>query len=262
MTGAHDMKAFMRIVTLTFAAAALAGCSAFGPDRDTLYQVSAFDAFAKGAYEGQVTVASLKAHGDVGTGTLNSLDGEMVCLRGAVYRVGADGAVSPVSDAARTPFACVTFFEPDRSVTLPEGTSLDQLAAYLTEQAGSRSLPLAVRLSGTFSYVKARSVPAQSPPYPPLEVVARNQPVFEFAEARGTMVGFWVPPYLNGTCFPGMHLHFLTADGRGGGHVLEFTAKEGVAQVDVTPRVCVVGADGADFLKADFSAAQPRPGVE
>jgi len=253
------MRAFTRAVALVLLLPALAGCSALRADRDRLYQVSTFGAFSAGAYDGQVTVASLKARGNLGTGTFNSLDGEMVCLERAVYRVGPDGQVQPVSDEALTPFACVTPFEPDCSAPLPEGMTLDRLAPYLTEQAGSRSLPLAVRLSGLFSYVKARSVLAQSKPYPPLAEVAQSQPVFEFSDVHGTMVGFWLPPYLGGTCFPGTHVHFLSADGLGGGHVLEFTVREGLAEVDATPRLHVVRADGTSFLRADFSADEPVP---
>jgi acetolactate decarboxylase len=46
------------------------------------------------------------------------------------------------------------------------------------------------------------------------------------------MVGFWMPPSTKGVGLSGWHLHFLTKDARGGGHVLEFTTRDVALKLD------------------------------
>ena len=54
-----------------------------------LFQASTIAALLDGAYDGDLTFAELAEHGDLGLGTLNGLDGEMIALDGYFYR--ADG---------------------------------------------------------------------------------------------------------------------------------------------------------------------------
>src|SRR5438552_12381617 len=91
------------------------GCSR-GP-RDTFVQYSTINALLAGAYDGDMTFGELRRHGDFGLGTFNALDGEMIALDGGYYQITADGAVRPVRDDMRTPFAVVTQFQPSMSVT-------------------------------------------------------------------------------------------------------------------------------------------------
>ena len=44
-----------------------------------------------GHYDGDVTFAELAEHGDLGLGTLNALDGEMIALDGRFFRADVDG---------------------------------------------------------------------------------------------------------------------------------------------------------------------------
>ena len=78
----------------------------------------------------------------------------------------------------------------------------------------SRCFLLRGRMSRTVS------VPRQDA-YRPLVEVAREQPEFEFSDIEGSMVGFWTPGFMQSVAVPGYHLHFLTADKRHGGHLLE-----------------------------------------
>src|ERR671930_1889838 len=86
-----------------------------GHDPHVLFQASTIGALLQGAYEGDVTFAELAEHGDLGIGTLNALDGEMIAVDGRFMRADADGAIGDVPPEARTPFAVVTFFEPAES---------------------------------------------------------------------------------------------------------------------------------------------------
>ncbi len=45
-------------------------------------------------------------------------------------------------------------------------------------------------------------------------------------DVDGVIVGFWHPQYLEGINVAGYHCHFLTADHRAGGHLLDCRIKQ------------------------------------
>ena len=57
----------------------------------TLYQVSTSAALVEGIYQGAVRVGTLREHGDLGLGTFENLDGEMVVVDGQFFQVRGDG---------------------------------------------------------------------------------------------------------------------------------------------------------------------------
>ena len=59
----------------------------------TLYQVSTATALVAGIYQGAVRVGTLREHGDLGLGTFEDLDGEMVVVDGQFFQVRSDGSV-------------------------------------------------------------------------------------------------------------------------------------------------------------------------
>jgi acetolactate decarboxylase len=83
-----------------------------------LFQASTIGALLDGAYEGDVSFGQLAEHGDLGLGTLNALDGEMIALDGRFYRADVDGSITEVGSDALTPFAVVVWFEPDVELEL------------------------------------------------------------------------------------------------------------------------------------------------
>jgi len=173
-----------------------------------LFQASTIGALLEAAYDGDVTFAELAGHGDLGLGTLNALDGEMIALDGRFLRADVDGGVTEIDPAALTPFAVVVDFTPtiELSLDLP----LDH-AGLLTEL--DRVLPdgtaaCAVRVDGEFELVRARSVPRQHQPYRPLPEVVAEQHVFELHDVSGTLVGFRFPEYSGTVEISGYHLHF------------------------------------------------------
>ncbi len=185
-----------------------------------LFQASTIGARRHGAYDGDLTFAELAEHGDLGLGTLNGLDGEMIALDGRFYRADVDGRIEPVTPAAKTPFAVVTRFEPTIEATIEAATSHEELLARLDGLIPPAASSCAIRLDGHFAAVRARSVPRQEPPYRPLTEVVAEQHVFELLDVRGTMVGFRFPAYAEGIEVSGYHLHFIDEERRRGGHVL------------------------------------------
>jgi len=189
-------------------------------EHHVLFQASTIGALLDGAYEGDLTFAELAAHGDLGLGTLNGLDGEMIALDGEFLRADVTGRVHPVAPEEKTPFAVVTRFEPTIDAELESGLDHQDLLAALDELIPASVSSCAVRLDGRFALVRARSVPAQHPPYRPLTEVVAAQNVFELRDVEGTMVGFRFPAYVEGIEVAGYHLHFVSADRDRGGHVL------------------------------------------
>lgn len=223
-----------------------------GPDRDELLQVSTLGALMAGVFEGAVTVGDLLTHGDTGLGTFDALDGEMVVLRGRTFRVSADGIARAVAPTERTPFAAVSFMDPELSAPVAPGTDLAALTRQLDALLPSPNLFYLIVVEGRFTRVKTRSVPAQSRPYPVLAKVAAHQPVFEIDETDGTLVGLRCPPFAEGLNLPGYHFHFLDAARGLGGHVLEAVIAGGTATLDATPRLRLMLPDTGDFLSANL----------
>src|SRR5215208_6759300 len=73
----------------------------------TFFQASTLDSLFAGRLEGDLSFAELAEHGDLGIGTLNAVDGEMIAVDGRFMRADADGAIGDVPPEARTPFAVV-----------------------------------------------------------------------------------------------------------------------------------------------------------
>jgi len=176
----------------------------------------------------------------LGIGTFEGLDGEMVGFDGNFFQIRADGIAYPVSDSIKTPFAAVTFFEVNYRDTVPAASDYDQTQKSLDNTLPTENIFYAIKIEGTFGHMKTRSVPGQQKPYPPLVEVTKNQPVFEFANIDGTLVGFRCPTYVDGINVPGYHLHFLTKGNNTGGHVLEFEVTKIVVLVNYTSNFLMV----------------------
>jgi acetolactate decarboxylase len=185
-----------------------------------VYLCAPVNALVEGIYEEKIPFSEVKRHGDFGLGTFDHLDGEMIMLDGRILQIRADGRVAEVGDDALTPFACVTFFKPEKEAILTGDHDYDDFLAWLESLLPSPNLFYALRIDGSFRYMKTRSVPRQEC-YKPLVEVAAEQPIFEFEEISGTLAGFFTPDYMSALSVPGMHLHFLSDDQQHGGHLLE-----------------------------------------
>lgn len=225
------------------------------PSKDVLFQVSAITALMQGVFEGSMSFKELAMHGDFGIGTLDDLDGELVELDGQFYQVKADGKVYPVSDSQEAPIADVTFFEPDQKILFNGSANQTELQRYLEDQMPSKNIFYAIRIDGTFDYIKTRSPPAQDRPYPTLTEALGHQSVFELYNQSGTIVGFWSPAYANGVIVPGYHFHFLNENRTAGGHVLDFSLKNASIAIDYTPEFFMVLPENKEFLQADLTGA-------
>jgi acetolactate decarboxylase len=225
-----------------------------GHEAHVLFQASTIGALLDGAYDGDLSFAELAGQGDLGLGTLNGLDGEMIALDGDFYRADVEGRVNLVAPAERTPFAVVTRFEPAIEAEIGGPLSHRDLLARLDELIPAGSASCAVRLDGTFERVRARSVPRQQPPYRPLTEVVAEQHEFELAGVEGTMLGFRFPSYVEGIEVAGYHLHFIDAARERGGHVLDSRVVRVRARLDPSNDLHVELPPGIDLGDPGLSA--------
>jgi len=216
-----------------------------------LYQSSLMSALMDGNYEGQMTYGDIRKHGDFGLGTFNDLDGEMVGFDGTFYQVRSDGSARPVTDDQKTPFAVVTFFQPERELNLVQPMTKSDLLAMI-EKATDANLFSAVRVDGTFDEVRMRTVQRQTRPFTPLTEAAKHQAEKVFTNVEGTLAGFRSPSYAQGIGVAGFHLHFLRQDKQSGGHALDYRLRAGKVRICTVHNLRVELPTSAEFLKTNL----------
>jgi acetolactate decarboxylase len=200
---------------------------------DRVYQYSLFTALANSIYDGTLTVAGVKTKGDMGLGTYNGLDGEMIVNNGKVYQFPASGKVTMPADIVLVPFTVVKFFQPDFVVETGTVTDYPARKKLAEKQFSSPNYIYALKVTGIFTRIKCGSAEKQELPYgKTLSDAIANRPVFESENIQGTLVGFWFPEYVGGVNIPGFHLHFISADETKAGHVLEFEAANMKIEID------------------------------
>lgn len=217
-------------------AVTIAGCA---HDTGTITQISTIDALLAGDYDGSEKTSNLTRYGDFGIGTFDRLDGEMIVLDGKVYQAKSDGRIY-TPDNITTPFASVSFFVPEITVNLEKPVTFEELEKLIDEKVPDMNIFCAVKAEGTFSKIKVRSVPAQSKPYSPLAKVVTAQPIFEYENISGTIVGYRLPAFVKGINVSGYHMHFIDTSKTYGGHILGFQMAEGRIYADTERKLTLI----------------------
>jgi acetolactate decarboxylase len=223
----------------------------FNNSRDRLYQVSISNALVEGVCEGAVEIGTLRKYGDLGLGTFERMDGEMVVVDGRVFQVGSDGSVREVPDEVLTPFATVARFQPDAEVLLKRCPSLNNLTEAFDLLRPTNNFFFSLRVDGFFDYVRTRALCRMEPGTKLLEAAA-VQPEFEYRNVYGTLVGFWSPQYSRTLSIPGYHLHFLSDNRQAGGHLLDCRGAELTLRLQRGTRFNLVLPETSSFLDADL----------
>jgi acetolactate decarboxylase len=222
--------------------------------KDTVTQVSLLNALLARRFDGCLPCRELLEYGDLGIGTFDQMEGELVMVDGSIYQVRADGRVYTPDLDNRTPFATVCRFHPDQTWTLSDPIDLEALEKVIDEKTANPNVFCAVRVEGSFSYMKTHALQRQSKPYPPTAEVVRGCVQFEMKDVSGTIVGFRGPPYVRGINDTGYHLHFLSDDKTQGGHILEFVMDRGTCAINICGNHHVIlPEDGAALAGIDMS---------
>jgi acetolactate decarboxylase len=214
---------------------------------DALVQFSLLAALAAADYVDGAPLRTVLAGGDFGIGTFNRLDGEMIVLDGKIYQALADGTVRLANLDDTTPFAAVTFFNEDGRIENLAAASLDDLDEQVDRRLPRRNSPYAIRITGEFSELTLRSVPAQLPPFQPLVEVVKHQVTWQHRNLRGTLVGLRCPAWLGTLNVSGCHWHFLSDDRKIGGHVLACEFQGGSLRFDECTSVVIQIPSSTEF---------------
>jgi len=236
------------LITIFFLAIIFGGSNVQGAE-DVLFQTSMINALDKGIAEGEMTIKNLKQHGDFGLGTFNAIDGELIGVDGNFYRMDVDGAAQPADDALKTPYAFATFFEPDKRVSLDDIKDYKELKQQIDNLLPTKNIFYAIKIKGTFKYIKIRSFTKFKRPYPNLKDMFKNQTLTEFRDVQCIFVGFRCPSYVKSSS-PGYHFHFITEDKKAGGHVLECHLEKAVVEIDYTRSYQLELPESEEFFRA------------
>lgn len=221
-------------------------------EHHSLFQVSTSGALVQGVNDGCLTVGDLKRYGDFGLGTFDALDGEMVLLDGRCFQARGDGDVHEASDAALTPFAVVTRFFTDRTVEHVDAPSLVALTDALDAERASENLFVGVRITGEFDELLLRAA-CRSEHGVPLVAAVEHQAEWSVRRVRGTLVGFWSPPFTQAVTVPGHHLHFVSDDATQAGHVLGLVAHDLAVELHEMNDVHLALPESESFVHADLT---------
>ena len=242
------MKKLLLLIPLLF----LMECSST-EEKDMIFHYSVLKALDNGVLEGNMKVGDLKHHGDLGLGTFNKLNGEMIILDHVVYRVLPDGKIVQPDDNTLIPYSVITFYHQDDTLSLSGEINYQALKAYVERRVPSRNFFYAFRITGEFGYIKCGGANIQEKPYNrSLVKMLSDRPVYERKDIRGTLVGFWCPAYIGDINTAGFHLHFLSDDHSLGGHLMEFTARSLKIGYDAKSVYKILLPDTEDLSKAPF----------
>lgn len=202
------------------------------PADHAVVQSSTIAALLDRKYDGDVTIGEVLAAGDLGVGTLNGLDGELIIVDGEAWQAPAEGPVRRVRDDELTPFVVATRFITDEIVEIEAPLEHAELIALMEAHAPPTSGCDAVRIDGSFPALHLRSVHRQTKPYPPFEEIAADQTEWHYENLRGTLVGFRFPHAADSVEMAGHHLHFISDDRSKAGHVLECCAGPATLRIE------------------------------
>ncbi|GBG97210.1 acetolactate decarboxylase [Lactococcus termiticola] len=227
----------------------------------TLYQYNTLGALMAGLYKGTMTIGELLKHGDMGIGTVDSIDGELIILDGKAYQAKGDKTITELSDDVTVPYAAVVNHRADHRFNQTEKLSADALKAKMEEHFGE-NLFQSIKITGSFSKMHVRMIPRAEEGVAFVEV-ASNQPEYIEENVTGTIVGVWTPELFHGVSVAGYHLHFLSDDHVFGGHVLDFELESGeveIGRVDELQQGFPVNNE--NFLKAKFNVNELKAAID
>ncbi|RZK39714.1 MAG: acetolactate decarboxylase [Pedobacter sp.] len=220
---------------------------------NTLYTAGHASAFIGGLYDAFYPYSKLMMHGDFGLGAPDKLDGELLILDGKIYQTQSTGKTFELAPKGMTPFTVVNFFAADKSVKTVSKMNKDKLYAFLDSVLPDQNKIYAIRIKGLFKDIKTRAFPiVTEKPYLPLAQLIPLQKFFTFKAIEGDLVGYRIPEYMEGPNISGYHFHFLSADKKAGGHIIDLLTDQILIEIDELDAFTVSIPQTDAFSKFDF----------
>lgn len=214
-----------------------------------LYQWSVVSALMDGVASNGLPMSDLLSRGNHGLGTFRGMQGELIVLDGKGYQMRHDGTTRPIDlspDGDVTPFGMVTHFAPTTTTTasVSEKGGIEPILSKLCPDA--RNTHVAFRLDGAFKSITCRTAEGQCFEGEGLKAVTGRQVNITLGPAKGTVVGFRSPEFLQGVAVAGVHMHFIDEERNAGGHVLALETDG-----EVTVQVSEIWRTVMDFPRGD-----------
>ena len=230
-----------------------------------LFQYNTLGALMAGLYGGSLTVGELLEHGDLGLGTLDSIDGELIVLDGKAYQAKASGEKPEVVEVAtemKVPYAAVIFHEAEVIFKQRFEMTDKELEARIESYYDGENLFRSIKIKGHFSRMHVRMIPKSTSDRKFAEV-ATKQPEYTVENISDTIVGIWTPEIFHGVSVAGYHLHFISDDLTFGGHVMDYVISEGVIEVGAVDQLDQrFPIQDRNYLFAKFNAKEMREDID
>jgi acetolactate decarboxylase len=221
--------------------------------KDRFYHYSIWTALVNKVYDGTLTVAEGKTKGDIGLGTYNGADGELIMLDGIMYHVPSTGEVKVAGDTMHIPYLNAAHFSKDDSFEINDRLNYDSVRKLIQQHFPSRNFFYAFKIHADLDTLKLGSLYKQEKPYQEgLDSLMPKRPKFNHTNVSGTMVGFYCPDFIGDINVAGFHLHFLSDDKKVGGHVMEFIGKNIKVEMDKLHSYNFVLPETEDFNKVNL----------
>ncbi|WP_432798382.1 acetolactate decarboxylase [Poriferisphaera sp. WC338] len=192
----------------------------------TSNQIGTAQALMIGAYQQQGTVAELPQYGNFGIGVTENLNGELIMLDGEIYQACVADELSTPAPNVGTPFMTMCHFTPDRTWPIANQISYADLEKLMDAQVVNPEHISAIKITGTFDTVRYRCL-SLTQNYVPYNEAVKKEHVYENDNVKGTLVGFYFPPFFGDLNFKRYTFHFIQDDKRHGGHLMDCKLRNG-----------------------------------
>ncbi|MBQ0090190.1 MAG: acetolactate decarboxylase [Prevotellaceae bacterium] len=222
---------------------------------ETMYQIATVPSLMIGNYNSYITVETLRKMGDIGLGTFENIDGEMIILNDTIYQARYDGTVNIADNKMGVPFATITHFNCDIQLNTDSIHNLNQLTTFLTgivKENGENLIYVAKINIPDCDSLTVRSEMPQQKPYKPLaEVMKTAQREFSYSQQSGIIVAVYFPPFYSNLNVPGWHFHFISNDRKKGGHLFSMVCNSKLhIELDATPYFNMYMPEDSSFVNA------------
>lgn len=208
-----------------------------GAQESTIQQYGIASVFTAGNFDGEFLCREMATGQEIGIGSFDRLDGEMIMVDGFVYRLPADGKARIAEPGAKSAFAMFSKFTSTTTVKLEEEKDYEALKQFFNDQVPHEHIPAILVARGTFKSCHFRSVAEQTYPYPTLAEVSKSQVEWTLENVKGIVVGFRFPEKFAPANLAGWHFHFIDEEKKTGGHVLDMIASNITVQAQYAPNV-------------------------
>lgn len=221
-----------------------------------IFQHGTLELIMAGLYDGTLSFSELLENGDDGIGTTYGLDGEVTILDGHAYQTKSSGETVEITDLnTTTPFASAHKASTNNVKVNDTPLTFELLEKLVNEQKLNNTF-LSIKAHGTIKNLQVRVAPKQEKPYPDFGTVAANQPVFNYENVTGTLVGDFGNDLYTGVMAGGWHIHFISDDRTVGGHVLSFDTDSVDLKIDIFDTLNLhLPTNNTDFTKHDVDFA-------